>query len=645
MNYIIEFDIAGLILSLTIGFVIFLRRYFPTKARNYFRQTVVILTLSSLLNLVTVFTIDSNNVSVIPVWANYILFIAYYSMINSLAASAFYFIAYSIILKKDTPKILDNEILTEYGYLPWIISEALITTTPLTKFVIYFDADKVYHYSTLLPMPYIMAALYLTLSILIAIKNKDAFSKRQLGSILLYIIAVALSAVFQFLTKRYLVIEFISSVTVMLVFLSLDNPAQFIDSETSLFNTKAFNAIVMQKTTETNRKKFRIIGFCIPEIQEIAPVFGFENHSAVMILIQKTLRQNIKVKYIFRLSTVNFAVLIDDNIKQEDMIISKLQSCFSKPFKVSDYLIQLTVRISTLKCPRDSTNLEDITELLTFNLEKMKTQENGFVQQVDNSILNAKQRETKILMMLRKAVMNKQFYVVYQPIFNMEKQRFTTAEALVRLADEELGCLSPEEFIPIAEKNGMVLEIGNFVFKSVCKFLANERPWEKGIEYIHINLSVIQCMQEKLSVQLISIMKSYKIDCKYINFEVTETSAIISSELLRVNMTELKKSNITFSLDDFGSGFSNTSSLIKYPYSSIKLDKSLIQRAKENQKAYDILKYTIELIKSLNMKVVSEGIETEEDNKIVTELGTDFIQGYYYSKPLTEDKFLELISR
>ena len=186
----------------------------------------------------------------------------------------------------------------------------------------------------------------------------------------------------------------------------------------------------------------------------------------------------------------------------------------------------------------------------------------------------------------------------------------------------------------------MILKIGHYVFKSVCKFLSESRIWEKGIEYIHINLSVIQCMQEKLYEQLFEIMDYYNLNYKYINLEITETSANASQEILKNNMKIMIEKHIKFSLDDYGTGFSNTSSLLNYPFQIIKIDKFLIWDAIKDKKAEIILKQTISMIKDLNMAVVAEGVETQEQMLLVKSLGCDYIQGYYYSYPLQEKDFL-----
>ena len=157
-------------------------------------------------------------------------------------------------------------------------------------------------------------------------------------------------------------------------------------------------------------------------------------------------------------------------------------------------------------------------------------------------------------------------------------------EALVRLFDDNLGFVPPDEFIPIAEKNGDILVIGEIVLEKVCAFIEEYHPEDYGIKSIHVNLSVVQCMQENIGIRLLNIIDKYKIPHGLIDFEITESTADNSSENLDKIMDDFNKKGIDFSLDDYGTGYSNQSNLMRYPYSIVKIDKSLVWACDSNQK-------------------------------------------------------------
>ncbi len=226
----------------------------------------------------------------------------------------------------------------------------------------------------------------------------------------------------------------------------------------------------------------------------------------------------------------------------------------------------------------------------------------------------------------------------------MKDRCFNSAEALIRLHDEELGFISPEDFIPLAEKNGMIFRIGEFVFRSVCKAISEKRLEQYGLEYIEVNLSVAQCMQENLHKTLLAIMDEYHVPYSFINLEITETAVTVSKETLRNNIEYLRKKGVTFSMDDYGTGYSNITNVITYPFHIVKMDKSIVWYAMENDRALSTLKHSINMIKSLNMDIVAEGVETKEQSQALQEMGCDYLQGYYYSKPIPLDAFITFIS-
>ena len=167
----------------------------------------------------------------------------------------------------------------------------------------------------------------------------------------------------------------------------------------------------------------------------------------------------------------------------------------------------------------------------------------------------------------------------------------------------------------------------------------------KGVEKIHVNLSVIQCMQEKMYEHIFEVLDYYNLDYEYINLDVTETTTIAANEILLRNMNIMKDHNMMFSLDNYGTGLSNTNTLVKYPFKYVKLDRALIQSAVNDEKARVILHKTVSMIKDLNMETVAEGVEDLGQYDMVIYLNCDYIQGYMFANPLNAAEFLKFISK
>lgn len=260
---------------------------------------------------------------------------------------------------------------------------------------------------------------------------------------------------------------------------------------------------------------------------------------------------------------------------------------------------------------------------------------------VDIRDIDFERMKRKILVekIIRRAIEEDNFQIYYQPIYSMEKDRITSAEALLRLIDPDEGFIPPDEFIPIAEKNGTIIQIGEIVFEKIFRFMKEQDVSRLGIEYIEINLSVVQCMQRNLADSVLTLMKRCGIEQHMVNLEITETAAIDSPKVFLKNIQTLSDAGITFSMDDFGTGYSNISSIMTLPWHIIKLDKSLIDMASAQQKGKEVLFGIAAMVKKMGLKMVAEGIEEQEQLELMRTIGVDYIQGYYFSKPLPEEQF------
>ncbi|MBQ9632648.1 MAG: EAL domain-containing protein, partial [Lachnospiraceae bacterium] len=244
---------------------------------------------------------------------------------------------------------------------------------------------------------------------------------------------------------------------------------------------------------------------------------------------------------------------------------------------------------------------------------------------------------------IRRAIDNRSFKIHYQPIWDSGTGLIHSAEALIRLIDDELGFISPEEFIRIAEHNGTIITIGEIVFEEVCRFIRDRDLDSLGMEFIEVNLSAVQCMQKDLPRYIIGTIKDYGVDGSQINLEVTESFAVQSEELLRHSMEEMRKEGITFSMDDFGTGYSNLQKVFSMGYDIVKIDKSILWAADEDFSARVLLESTIQMIKDMDRRIVVEGVETAEHRDMLKSLGVDFCQGFFFSRALAEEEFVDYV--
>ena len=321
---------------------------------------------------------------------------------------------------------------------------------------------------------------------------------------------------------------------------------------------------------------------------------------------------------------------------------SLINDALHQTVKIDKFDLNLIPYVCLAKCPEDIDNFQSLISFGTDFHEKLPY--NGEVIHADGSTVK---RMVSLLTgmdsIIERALANHGFHVYYQPIYSIEKKRFVSAEALLRLIDEKEGFISPEIFIPAAEKSGAIHKIGDYVLTEVFQFIASSEYKKLGLEYIEINLSVSQCMHHGLADSILESMSRYGVSSNQVNLEITESAASYDQSVMSENLEQLSSAGLTFSLDDYGTGYSNMYRIAALPLKIVKLDKTFVNN--QNSKMWTILQNTVRMIKDLNMEIVVEGIETEEMVKKFSDLKCDFIQGYFFSKPIPQREFVEFIDR
>lgn len=634
MNFVYEYDICALVVALTLIFGFIRKKTIKTRLRLSFMMLVTFEICATSFELLCIYLI--NNPGLVPNPLFYTIDIIHY-IFNFAIFVAFTNCLFFVIEERKRKKLKYRRLI----YVVYHIQATIILLSPFTKFVFYLDENKIYHHGIGIGVLGFFTLIYLLIIVVSLIKERKTLTHAQVLIMLLYVTGTILLGIEALEAPEYLHMHIFTVIFFLLIYLSWYNPSNYIDKITELFNRSAF--MIMANEKFLKEKKYKIIALKIHGIKYIHNIIGGDNKVILQKHIAKLLQEACDGYEVFVLSSSKVAVIIPDDEELMEFIVSKINNIFNKPLVIDELKLSFQTKIITLNCPEQAPSIDDAIDIIETVLNKVDNTETGKAFKATKEELNSAVREHKIQVLLKDALKEDGLYVVYQPIFSVEKGKYTTAEALVRLRSNDEEYIGPDEFIPVAEKNGLILQIGEFVFKKVCDLIVTEKIWEKGIDYIHVNLSVVQCMQEKLYDQLFKIMDEYDLDYKYVNLEVTETTAVASSEMLKLNMEKMIDKKINFSLDDFGSGFSNMSTLVEYPFHTIKLDKKIIESAFNDEKAKTILKNTIKMIKQLHMEIVAEGVESEEQVKELQEMGCNYIQGYYYSKPLVKEDFMGII--
>ena len=347
---------------------------------------------------------------------------------------------------------------------------------------------------------------------------------------------------------------------------------------------------------------------------------------------------SLKAEYYWLGQGMYVARIIYPNEQLCESFAMTLRRRLNVPLKTSFGIIDVYSNLAIAKCPFDIDTSDKAIAFLN-NFQHIS----GVLDDVlDFSNMNNKldfEIRMNLSTIIKQAIMNETLEVYYQPIYSTKDNAFTRAEALLRLYDEKYGFISPDLFIPEAERNGTIYKIGDIVFEQVCKFIASDDFKSCGLEKIEVNLSVQQCMHEDLPIHLMDAIKKYGVSPETINLDITETADAYSRKMMDDNIKILKELGFSFSLDDYGEGYSNMENVQSLPIDAIKVNN---QQAK-NDEVKVMIDHSIQMIKDLKRKIIVEGVETEEMLNSYDGVLCDYIQGYYFSKPLPRKDFVEFV--
>lgn len=633
MNYIYHYDLAAILICIIVGGLFFSKKHFPSKSNRLFLTIGALIITASVSDVISVYSL--NHVGDFPRWLNYLINQIYFFSFN--CTYIVYFIYILLITERNKEpygkvvKIINSVVL---AYLFFVVA-----TTPWLKLIFSFEGDQYLHGPLHFTL-YVIAFVMLGGCIFTILTSKRKINNIHLITTCVIAVISIVAILIQLIWNELLLVNFVAALLFFMLFHSLQNPDEYLDKELDIFNMKAF----LQKIVNLSGKKrgFTVLAFEIEGFQFVDQFMGVESGNDLLAVVVKDCLNGLKGD-LYHLDGTRFAYIFDKNSKDIEEYADWLKWRFVTAFRVNRVAVNLSLRLCTVDFPEVASTREEMLNAITSALDQAKEENSYDVIVATKEAIEKHQRSAIISHILKGAVRNKSFEVYFQPIYSIDDGAFSAAEALVRLRDPELGFIPPDEFIPIAEQSGLILEVGDIVFHKVCEFLQLSDVVELGIKYVEVNLSMVQCMQEDLHKHLKSIMDRYQIPYHMIDFEVTETFSTSDNKILMNNMSCLIDSGCTFAVDDYGTGFSNTDYLIEFPFDLVKLDKSVVWSATDNDKAMKVLEHTAAMIKSLGLKIVAEGVETFEQVLMLRSMGCDFLQGYYFSKPVPPEQYIEFM--
>ena len=478
---------------------------------------------------------------------------------------------------------------------------------------------------------------YLVLGVILLLWFRKRLRESTLLSALAFHLILIIGNTARILLPQYLVMNVFCMLAILIIFISFENPDLYITDRGPAFNTRALTDWL---DDPLHRKDSRILGFAIRNYNDERSMYGGLQMDQGLGLIISWLVKQFPQMLLFYVRGGNFAIAGPENADWE-RIRREISDRFQQPWRAESADLYLNVTYLEIGLTGRNDPADRIVNMLIYALDEAGSSADIEQTLMSEEALREIDRQIEIKRFLDKAVEKDLAEVFLQPIVDSRTRQLVAAEALARLRNEDGELIPPGLFIPIAEKNGHINMLGEQVLRKVCAFIRDHDMKALGLRWINVNLSPIQCLHSELPRLFSSILREYGVSAEQIHLEITEESMINYTKQER-QIEKLRQYGFQLALDDYGSGFSNLSQVKKESFSSIKLDMSIVWDYVRDKDS--LLPALVQAFREMGFIITAEGIETQEIADAMAGIHCDFLQGYYYSKPLPMNDFVSRYS-
>lgn len=528
---------------------------------------------------------------------------------------------------------------------PAAICLIVLCSNPWTGAFFYFDESMNYFRGPWRIFLFAQSFFYFAVNLFILRLNRGRVHRYQYNTIVAFVVIVTAALLIQVKYPQYLISGAAIALSVTMMYFTLQNPEEMLESVSGVFNYAALLQY-LQNLLDDGRS-FQLVAVDVDGIKRINSMFGLNAGNEAIGQIGAFFNSAKEKSWVFRMMGTSFVAIVHSGANYQSLL-ERVGHRFQLPWRIMGSDIVISARIRHFSNAGFLKSSGDVISLLETALYDQPNHENtGICQEIDQNMLEAMHRQIIVETALREALdSGKGFSLYLQPIYSLEKKRFTMAEVLLRFRHPVLGEISPGEFIPIAEKKGLAAKIDELVIGEAYRFIRKHRLHSRfGLESIEINLSAAGILQQTLPWKLFEMGRRYGIPSSFLLFEVTETAATITNDILTDCMDEMLRNGFRFVLDDFGSGYANITQVVNLPFYAVKLDRTLLSRNITEENNDVVFKDMLGMLKRLRMVTVVEGVETREQMDRVIELNADYVQGFYCAKPIPAEEYVDFLSR
>ena len=398
---------------------------------------------------------------------------------------------------------------------------------------------------------------------------------------------------------------------------------------------------------DKNNCKMAVVYMDLDNFKDVNDMLGHSTGDRLLRIMSDRLRELVSSRgVVTRLSGDEFAFLIRDISGEQEAYdyCLRIKEMVLEPFDFNGYRLNISPSMGIVMYPDVLGTSEDLLKSADAAMYRAKNMGKNNIQFYRDSIRTEMLKRLVIESRLREALQHNRFTLHYQPQICLKTGKIRAFEALVRWTDEELGVLSPVEFIPIAESSGLIVPMGEWILFEACRQAKELYSGSTGI-LVSVNISAIQLKQTDFADQVKKVLRQTELPAKCLELELTETSMISSFDSSITMLEELRELGVKISLDDFGTGYSSLSYLKKLPIDTLKIDKSFIHDLNSGQVENEIAETIISLVHKLDIEVIAEGVETGQQLAYLRQCDCDNIQGFLLSKPVPAWIVPEVIKR
>lgn len=507
-----------------------------------------------------------------------------------------------------------------------------------TGIVFYTDAINGYQYGPCKNITYILAIFYMAIIELVTCTHKKNMATRMFLSMILYPVIALCVLAFQFFFPKVLLTGASSLAALLLAYMTIQSDMLEFDLVTGLMTQHK-----LEKHVQLKNNSGVLFVFSIDNIQTIQSNMEASDFNTMLLLLGRQFTKRFE-RRCYHIATNRFAAIADtkelvEKYAAEVYKVIEDANQDTSAHKLPVPLECYSVGVEFAKGPKSFNNVMDIVNNLLTKAKRTSCKQLLFC---DESVLLDLERKRIIFQILKRELTfeSHQYQVWFQPIYSVKENKFVYMEALSRLNGTELGDISPAEFVQVAETKGLIEKLGMVAFEKICKFIADNRNL---VNAVSVNFSVYQMTNPNIVDYVLKTIAKFGLNPNNIIMEITESIFIDNYEVVYKNMTELTQAGVKFYLDDFGTGYSNLANVVKLPFSTVKMDRSLVLAMEESAKNVVLFRNLVSTFKDAELEILVEGIETQNQNYLVTTAGADYIQGYLYSRPLPPEQCLELL--